>query len=119
MNSRLRRIDAPLAAAARPMRLVSPRIGLPGCSTSAVIRPSCPPVERIAFSADIRARGNRDLGPSVHRPAASFDHLIGGSLERQRYRQAQCLCGLEIDDQVELSRELDGKIGRLFALQYP
>jgi hypothetical protein len=34
--------------------------------------------------------------------SASFDHLVSAAEQRQRDRDAQCLCGLEIDDQFNL-----------------
>src|SRR5262249_18785586 len=64
------------------------------------------------------------LGPVFHRLdrtslwlAHSFDHL--GSAEQKRFRdgEAERLGGVQIDDEVELSRLLDRKISRLRSAQ--
>src|SRR5260370_15140062 len=47
-----------------------------------------------------------------------FDHLVGALLEKPRHVQAERLGSLEVDDQLELNRGLDGKLVWLFALQY-
>jgi len=46
-----------------------------------------------------------------------FDHLVSLSVQRGRYGEPERLCGLEIDDQFELGRLLDRKIGRLGTFQ--
>ena len=46
-----------------------------------------------------------------------FDQLVGAQEEGLRDRQPERLGGLEIDDQLELRRLLDRKIGRLGTLQ--
>jgi hypothetical protein len=61
-------------------------------------------------------------GALCHEPTlsrrASLDHLIGTSEQCWRDRETQCLGRLEIDDHLELGRRLDGKVGRVCALQY-
>src|SRR5215469_1648504 len=46
-----------------------------------------------------------------------FNHLVGASEERLGDRNAKGVGGLEVDDQLELRRLLDGKVGRLGALK--
>jgi hypothetical protein len=47
----------------------------------------------------------------------SLDHLIGGGQKRFRDGEAEGVCGLEIDQQLELCRLLYRQIGRLGPLQ--
>jgi hypothetical protein len=47
-----------------------------------------------------------------------LDHLIGPQQERLWNRETEGLGGLQVDHQLELRRLLDGKVGRLSALQY-
>ena len=44
-------------------------------------------------------------------PAASLDHLVGAQRELSWYFMADCLCGPEIDDEIEVGWLLDGKVG--------
>ena len=37
-----------------------------------------------------------------------FDHLVRACEQRSRYFEAECLCGLEINDEFELGGLLDG-----------
>jgi hypothetical protein len=46
-----------------------------------------------------------------------FDQLVSELLELQRHLEAQRLGGLEIDDQLELCRRLQWKVGRLLTLE--
>src|SRR6516225_11154644 len=56
----------------------------------------------------------------MHRSqAVSFDHLVGSLKERFRDRKAECLRGLEVDDQLELGRLLHGQVSGLGSLEYP
>src|SRR5262249_46126122 len=48
-----------------------------------------------------------------------FDHLVGEREQRGRNFDAQCLCGGEVDDQIEFSREFDRQVAGLFALEDP
>ena len=50
-------------------------------------------------------------------PFTSFDHLVGEREQRGRNFDAQCLCGGEVDDQIEFSREFDRQVAGLFALE--
>ena len=49
--------------------------------------------------------------------APSFDHLICPRQHVRRNRQADLLCGFEIDDEIEFRRLLDRKIGGFSAFQ--
>src|SRR5713101_7270832 len=49
--------------------------------------------------------------------APSLDDLIRPPQQRWRDRQAEGLGGLEVDDQLELRRLLDGQVGGLGALE--
>ena len=46
-----------------------------------------------------------------------FDHLVGGSKQGRRYRQAKCLRSLEIYHQLELGRLCDWQLLGLGALE--
>jgi hypothetical protein len=49
--------------------------------------------------------------------ASSVDHIVGEGEQHRRHLNAERLGGLEVDDEVEFRGLLDGKIGRLGALQ--
>src|SRR2546430_5422158 len=49
---------------------------------------------------------------------SSLDDLLGPDQQRLGNRQAECPGGLEVDDQLELGRLLDGEIGRLGAFEH-
>ena len=54
-----------------------------------------------------------------NKKAPLFDHLVG---EREQVRwnfDAECLCGGEVDDQLEFSPEFDRQVAGLFALENP
>src|ERR1700737_2989055 len=46
---------------------------------------------------------------------ALFDHLVGTSKKRCRNVQTERLCGLEVDDKLELGRLLDRKLASALA----
>ena len=46
------------------------------------------------------------------------DHLVGADDKRLRKREAECFRRLEVKNQFEFGRLLDGKIGRLCTFQY-
>ena len=50
-------------------------------------------------------------------PDLLFDHLVGAKQDRLRHRQAERLCGLEVDGHLVLRRQLNGQLRRLRAAQ--
>jgi len=58
---------------------------------------------------------------SEDKPAAVntglLDDLIGAGEQGLRDREPECLCGVQVDNQLEFRRLLDCQIGRLRALQ--
>jgi hypothetical protein len=48
-----------------------------------------------------------------------FDDLVGAGEQRLRHGEAERLRGLHIDDQLELGRLLEWKLGGVFAFQHP
>src|SRR5262245_47006650 len=51
------------------------------------------------------------------RARSLLDDVIGAGKEGRRHSEAQCLCGLQVDDELEFSRLLEGKIGRIGTLE--
>src|SRR5215472_4628440 len=49
--------------------------------------------------------------------SCSFDDLVGKREQLGRNFDAQCLCGGEVDDQIESSPEIDRQVAGLFALE--
>ena len=70
------------------------------------------PIPAIRISADERVRTTIS-GHSL----ALLDDLVGASEDRWRYRHAELLRGLDVDDQLECGRLLDRQISRLRALE--
>src|SRR6516165_6378676 len=60
-------------------------------------------------------RCTRSCGAWCRCRLQSLDHLVGAIEDRRRYFHAKCLSSLEIDDEFELGRPHDRKIGGLRA----
>ena len=75
------------------------------------------------YSAAIAMPGSRQVPPesddgACHkRKWALFDHLVGAGEEGGWDRQTDFLSGLQIDDQFEPSRLLDGQLGRFASFE--
>src|SRR5215472_4546254 len=52
-------------------------------------------------------------------PFTSFDHLVGKREQLGRDFDAQCLCGGEVDDQIEFGPKFDRQVAGLFAFENP
>jgi hypothetical protein len=48
-----------------------------------------------------------------------FDNLIGAAKQRKRYGKAECLSGLQTDDEIDPSDLLNWKISRLLPFENP
>src|SRR5713226_8368063 len=49
----------------------------------------------------------------------SFDHLVSAAKQRQRESEAEHLGGAHVDGQLDLHRQLDWEVGRLFTIENP
>jgi hypothetical protein len=85
----------------------------------------CPRQVRLGLNngltSDIVASRFRAITRLMHcsKTASSFDELVGALEERLSDCQPERLGGLKIDHQREFGRLLNGKVGRLGALQNP
>ncbi len=68
-----------------------------------------PPPHGLPFSsANLQTRGAQLRTALTKPPFSWIDHLVRPLQERRRDRQAEGFGGLEVDDQLELGRLLDG-----------
>jgi hypothetical protein len=58
-------------------------------------------------------RPSHRAGEPRNELATSFDHLVGTHQRRRREREAERLCGFEIDHQFDLGGPLNRQISRL------
>src|ERR1044072_7480623 len=56
--------------------------------------------------------------PNQTRGSFSLDHLVSNGEDRGWHREAQRLCSLGVDDEVDFRRLLHGDVSRLGALGY-
>src|SRR6266478_7186537 len=76
-----------------------------------------PPPHGLPFSsANLQTRGAQPRTALTKPPFSWIDHLIRPLQERRREREAEGLGGLEVDDQLELRRPLDGQVAGLRTL---
>jgi hypothetical protein len=62
-------------------------------------------------------RPNRSAISLRQDDSCSFDHLVGAGEKHWRHGKAECTRGLRVDDELELGRLLDRKIGGLLTLE--
>src|SRR3954452_6975438 len=62
-------------------------------------------------------RRSVDLAHPGLKAPTLFDDVVGARIHDPGHREAESLCRLEIDDQLELRRQLDRQIGRLRACE--
>src|SRR5262249_51091303 len=58
-------------------------------------------------------------GPGEARTRHSFDHFAGASEDRSWDREPECLCSIEIDDEIEQRRLYNREVGRLISVEHP
>src|SRR5262249_4839583 len=110
------------ASSAMPEIMPMRRIRSP-CSARAASghAAAAPPNSVMNFRLFIRSPHRRGADATICRAwkTESFNHVVGGHLHDQRHREAERLGGLEIDDQLELSRLQYGQVRRLLPFENP
>src|SRR4051794_34401405 len=85
-------------------------------------RPQCRHGGALPFLASLLARAPgsaRRTARMLREHRFLFDHVVGAGEERWRHGDPERLCGLQVDDECDFGRLLNGEIGRPLTFEYP